>query len=202
MAFKKYNPHLIERLNELHIDQETPFQKKILSSFKSGANIYGIGSDGIGKTTSMIIGTLQKLNCEAFEDAPRALILVKDKQAALDLEAAFKIFTRRTDLRIYSAFEDPKIRNQIDSIYIGVDIVIATPKHISKIYFLNGINLSQLQLFIIDDAEFLSKTNVNTEIIRLTESIKKCQFLIYANQLDAKSEKFRDSFMRKSILIK
>ena len=202
MAFKKLNTHLNEALEGLGIEGPLPFQQKILSKIKGGLNVYGIANEGSGKTTALIISTLQKIKSEAFEDAPRALILVKDKEAALDLEEEFKPYIRGTDVRIHATYARPKIQDEIDAIYIGVDIVIATPKWISKLYFLNGINFNQLQLFIIEDAEFISKSTVSAEIIRLTDSIKKCQYIIYTKQMDAKLEKFRDSFMGKSILIK
>jgi len=202
MAFKKLNTHLNEALEGLGFEGALPFQQKILSKIKGGMNVYGFAPEGSGKTTAMIISTLQKLKSEAFEDAPRAVILVKDKDAALKLEEAFMPFIRRTSIRIFSAYEEHKVLNQINSIYEGVDIVIATPKRLSKIYFLNGINLSQLQLFMIEDAEFISKSVVSAEIIRMTDSIKKCQYVIYAKQMDPKLEKFRDSFMAKSQVIK
>ena len=201
MSFKKLNTPLNEALERLEIQEPLPIQTKLLPKIKGGANIYGIGPKGSGKTTALIISTLQKLKSEAFDDAPRALIIVKDKEAALELEENFKLFTRRTDLRIFSVFEEQKINNQIDSIYIGVDIVIATPKRLSKIYFLNGINLSQLLIFAVDDAEFLQKVNFNTELIRLSNSIKKCQYLIFADKMEAKLKKFNENFMSRSILI-
>ena len=201
MLFKKLPPELSEKIESLGISEALPFQEKIFQKIKSGANIYAIGPKGIGKTTSFIISVLNKLNYESFDDAPRAIILVKDKEAALALEEAFKVFTRGSDLRIYSAYEENRIEIQREAIYIGVDIVIATPKRLSKLYFQNGINLKLLQLFIIEDAEFLSKVNFTTEIIRLSESISKCQYLIYTTHMDRKLEVFKSNFMSNSIVV-
>ena len=60
----------------------------------------------------MILSVIQKLKGEAFEDAPRALIFVKDKQAALDLELEFKAFLKGTDLRVYCAYDEKSIDSQ------------------------------------------------------------------------------------------
>ena len=202
MPFKKLNPELLETINRIGINEPLPFQEKVLQKIKSGSNIYAIGPDGIGKTTAIIISTLNKLNYEAFDDAPRAIILVKDKEAALELEEAFKRFTRGSDLRIFAAYEELKIELQREAIYLGVDIVIATPKRLSKLYFQNGINLKLLLLFIIEDAEFLSKVNFTTEIIRLSESISKCQYLIFTSQMERKLEVFNTHFMSNSRVIR
>ncbi len=195
MSFKKIHPELKEALERLKITEPLPFQKNVLSKIKGGASIFGIAPKGSGKTTALVMSTLQKLNCAAFEDSPRALIFVKDKQAALDLEQEFNRFIFRMDLRVYCAYEEQNIEDQRDDIYDGVDIVIATPKRLSKIFYSNGINLGQLQLFIVEDAEFLIKPNLFSDVIRIPESLNKCQYLIFATKFDARMERMQDSFM-------
>lgn len=202
MAFKKLNTHLLEKLESVGFTDPLPFQKDIISKIKAGNNIYAIAPKDSGKTTSLIIGVLQKLNSEALDDAPRALIVVKNSEAVLNLEEAFKVFTRGTDLRVYGVNDERRIDIQRDEIYVGVDVVISTPKRLSKIYFQNGINLSQLKLFIIEDADFLKNGNYSTDLVRLSDSINKCQYLVFAENMDSKLENLKNSFMGNSIKIK
>lgn len=202
MPFKK----LIQSLKDIleHQGFETPlaFQKLILSKIKGGASLFCIAPKGSGKTTSIILSVIQKLKGKAFEDAPRALIFVKDKQAALDLELAFKAYLRGTDLRVYCAYDQKNIDIQRDEIYVGVDIVIATPKRLNKLYYLNGINLNKLQLFIIEDAEFLFSNNNLAEIARTPESIGKCQYLLFSTTFDKRFERWKETFMYNAQVIK
>ncbi len=195
MSFKKLHPDLLAAMDRIPVTAPTPFQKAILSKIKSGANIFGIAPDGSGKTTALIISTIHKLKASAFDDAPRALIFVKDKKAAQVLEAAFNKFTRGTDLRVYAAYDEYNIEFQKEDIYYGVDVVIATPKRLSKLYLINGINLGELQLLAIDDGVFLSKNNLHADIIRLSESITKCQYLIFADQYYPKFKRFENHYM-------
>ena len=180
MSFKKLIEPLKDILENKGFDEPLVFQKSILSKIKGGASLFCIAPKGAGKTTSIILSVVQKLKGEAFEDAPRALILVKDKQAALDLELEFNIFLRGMDLRVYCAYDEKNIDTQREEIYVGVDVVIATPKRLNKIFFLNGINLNKLQMFIIEDAEFLFRNNNLAEITRTPESIGKCQYLVFS----------------------
>ncbi|SDZ94581.1 DEAD/DEAH box helicase [Bizionia paragorgiae] len=202
MSFKKLNPEIKDALITNDIEAPTSFQKLFLPKIKSGIDIYGIGKKGVGKTTAMIIGTMQMLGSKAFEDAPRALILVEDKQAALDLQAAFLEFTSRTDLRIYTAYEEHDLEKQKEEIYYGQDIVIATPKRLNKLFFLNAINVTQLKLFIIEDAEFAIKAKYYNDVIRVPESLEKCQFLIFAEELYPKLQRLDDLFMFNAMTIK
>lgn len=202
MSFKKLIEPLRDTLDRKGFKEPLPFQKKILSKIKGGASIFAIAPEGSGKTTSIVISTIQKLKGEALEDAPRVLIFVKNKQAALDLELTFNTFKRGTDLRIYCAYDEKNIDDQRDEIYNGTDIVIATPKRLNKIFFLNGINLNKLQMCIVEDAEFLFKNSNLSQIARTPESIGKCQYLIFAEKFDTRFERWQETFMANSQIVK
>ena len=184
MPFKKLIEPLKDVIDRKGFEAPLPFQKKIISKIKGGAKIFGIGPDGCGKTTSLIISVVQKLKGQAFEDAPRALIFVKDKQAALNLAEAFREYTKQTDLRIYCVYDELNIDTQRSELYVGTDIVIATPKRLNRVFYMNGIDLNKLQLFIIEDAEFLFRNSNFGEATRITESLNRCQYLVFSTKYD------------------
>lgn len=202
MSFKKLIEPLRDILEHKGFIEPLAFQKQILPKIKSGASMYAIAPKGSGKTTSIVLSTIQKLKGKAFEDAPRVLIFVKDKQAALDLELEFNAFKRGTDLRVYCAYDEKSIDDQKDEIYFGTDIVIATPKRLNKIFYLNGINLNKLQMCIVEDAEFLLGNNSFAEVTRTPESIGKCQYLIFSETFDKRFKRWQDTFMYNSQIVK
>ncbi|AXT20287.1 DEAD/DEAH box helicase [Flavobacteriaceae bacterium AU392] len=195
MSFKKLIEPLKEAIHRNNFEAPLPFQKQILPKIKGGASVFAIAPDGSGKTTTLILSVIQKLKGKAFEDAPRALIFVKDKKAALELKQHFEIYTKGTDLRVYALYEEHNIDSQREEIYVGTDIVIATPKRLNKIFYLNGIHLGQLQLFIVEDAEFLFTTNTQGEVSRTPESINKCQYVVFSSTFDARFKRWQDTFM-------
>lgn len=201
MSFKKILPPIKEVMSNLGIENATPLQDKVIPKIKSGANVFCIAPEGSGKSTGLIISVLQKLENKAKGDNPRAIIFVKDKISALALEEEFKRWIKYTDLRVYSVVEEHHIYNQKDLIYIGTDIVIATPKRLNKLYFQNGINLNQLNLIAIEDANFLNGNNMLTDINRISESLNKLQHLVFATHFDIKLNRMKDLFMVNSIII-
>lgn len=201
MSFKKFHPLLKEALQAQDMEAPLPFQKAILPKLKGGMDVYGIAPEGSGKTTALILATVQKLKAEAFEDSPRALIMVKDKAAALHLKEQFEQFTNETDLRIYCAYDEHDVEKQKEEIYFGVDIIIVTPKRLNKLYFLNGIHLGQLQLFAMEDAEFLMRNNYQNDVLRVTDSLKKCQYVILAATMPPKLKSLQESIMSNSYII-
>ncbi len=202
LSFKKLIEPLKNTIEHLQFEGPLDFQKVSLPKIKSGVNVFGIGTEGSGKTTTLILSVVQKLKGKAFEDAPRALIIVKDKQEALALKDKFNVYTNQTDLRVYCAYEEHSIDTQRDEIYDGVDVIIATPKRLIKLFLLNGINLNQLKMFIVEDAEFARISNNFQDINRISESINKCQYIVFAKKFDEKIRRFQDVFMYNSQVVK
>ena len=118
------------------------------------------------------------------------------------MESEFKTYLKGTDLRIYCAYEEHNLELQREELYLGTDIVIATPKRLNKIFFLNGINLNKLEIFIVEDAEFLFRNNNFSEVSRTPESIVKCQYLVFSTIFDTRFERWQDSFMFNSQIVK
>jgi len=202
MSFKKLHPLLKESLENLGFETSNAFQKKALPALKGGADTYIIAPKGSGKTIALIISTIHKLKAAAFEDSPRAIIVVKDKNDALTLKDEFERFTKNTDLRLYALYDEYDIEKQKEEVYYGQDIVIATPARLSKLYFLNGIHLGEIQLFAIEDADYIGRNNTYNHILRLSESISKCQYVIIADEMNSKIKNYQNSFMSNAQIVK
>ena len=198
MPFKKLEPQLLENLAGHNFEEPTAFQQKIISKIKSGSNIYGIGPKGCGKSTALVIGAIQKCKAKPEGDNPRVLIFVKDRAAVEALKERFDPLTYHTGVRVVTINEEHNLEKQKDAIYLGSDIVIATTKRLSKLYFLNGINLGQLQMLVIEDASFLIRNNFHTDVSRISESLPKCQHLVFADKFDAKLQRLDNLFMANS----
>jgi superfamily II DNA/RNA helicase len=202
MSFKKLNPLLKESLENEGFETSNPYQKKALPILKGGSDAYMIAPKGSGKTTALIIAVIHKLKAEAFEDSPRAVIIVKDKIEAIALKDEFERFTNTTNLRVYAAYDEYDLEKQKEEIYYGQDIVIATPSRLSKLYFLNGIHLGEVQLFAIEDADYLGRKDAYNQVLRLSESVDKCQFIILADVMNSKIANYQNAFMSNAQVVK
>ena len=105
MPFKKLHSDIQEKLESLDIQTPTPFQSRSIPIIKSGVNTYCIAPKDSGKTSTMVWTTLQKLKCEADGNAPRAVILVENKERAMELYETFLAYTKYNSLRVYVGHE-------------------------------------------------------------------------------------------------
>lgn len=200
--FKKLHSDLIEKLEYLEMTVPTEFQIKSIPVIKSGANVYCTAPAGSGKTTTLILTTLQKLKCEAEGTAPRAIIVVENKEKADELHDAFLAYIKYNSLRVYVAHEKTHVDLQKSEIFEGVDILISTPESINKLFLLNGITTASLKLFCIDDAEFLVTRQSYATILSITQSISKCQFVLYMEKMPPKLRELEDYFMEFAKIVK
>lgn len=201
MPFKKLHSNIRESLERLEIITPTPFQTSSIPVIKSGANVFCTAPKGGGKTTTLILTTLHKLKCEAVGNAPRAVVLVENKERALELYNSFLTYTKYNSLRVYVGYEELHIDIQKSEIFEGIDILISTPKTINKLFLLNGVSTSQLKIFSIDDADFLLQKSEYSAIISITQSIQKCQYVLYSEKLHPKLKRFESYFMEHSKII-
>ncbi len=201
MPFKKLHSDIQEKLEYLEIITPTPFQSKSIPVIKSGTNVFCTAPKDSGKTTTLILTTLQKLKCEAVGNAPRAVVLVENKERAIELYDSFLAYTKHNSLRVYVGYEQLHVDVQKSEIFMGIDIFISTPKSMNKLFLLNGVNTAQLQLFSIDDAEFLVQKLAYTALMSITQSIKKCQYVIYSEKMHPKLKRFESFFMEHSKVV-
>ncbi len=198
MPFKKLHSHIKEELESLEITIPTPFQSASIPVIKSGANIFCTASENTGKTTTLILTTLQKLKCEEVGSAPRALVLVENRDCALALYDAFITYTRHSSLRVYACDDKLHIEMLTSEIFEGVDILIATPKTVCKLLLSEGLNITQLKIFNIDDADFLSAKSAYTDLLAITQGIHKCQYVVYSEKINPMLKRLETNFMQYS----
>jgi superfamily II DNA/RNA helicase len=196
MPFKKLYSEIKEKLEDFEINTPTPFQISSIPVIKSGANIFCTAPKGSGKTTAMILTTMQKLKCKEVGAAPRAVVLVESSERAMELYDAFLAYTRHTSLRLYGCDEKQHIELLKSEIFEGLDILICTPITMNKLLLLEGINTTQLKIFNIDDAEFLVDKKSYAALMAITQSIHKCQYVIYSEKLNPILNRFEDYFMQ------
>ena len=175
-------------------------QLKTMSRILGGQDIIGVGPEGSGKTTTYVLGVLMRLKY-GFEEAPRALILVPDKERIIELVERFELLNRNKTIRIVPLHPDGNMEAQINAVTDGADIVIATPDRARAVYLKLGLNLNKIIMFIVDDAAEIIKRGMQLPVAELARSIVKCQHLVFTEVVHDKLHLLIDQFMNQPALI-
>ncbi|HEX4888030.1 MAG TPA: DEAD/DEAH box helicase [Luteibaculaceae bacterium] len=195
MFYPKIQPEFQENLNRLNLNAANEFQLNVFKKMRSGADVVAIAEAGTGKTTGIITTLIHQLK-EAFEDAPRALIIVNNRAEVEFYLAQFAELGRHTDLRVKPAFEGKPWKDQMEEIYIGADVVVGTIGRIQEIYFKNGINLNKIKHLIIENAHNLTHQQV-PQIERLLLTLEKCQRTFVGQHITERIERIADEHLKK-----
>ena len=112
----------------------------------------------------------------------RCLILVPDSEIADYYLHLFNLLGKHTDLRVWTAYQGPKILEQKENIYFGADVVIATPKRLNELLNIEGFNSAAVQTLILDSADQLLKVGAISFTQRISDSIPKNKGLVFQSK--------------------
>lgn len=111
------------------------------------------------------------------------------------MKLLFEELAQNTDLRIFCEGDAGNLHDLRDKIYAGSDIVIATAKKLNELYSFSGINLNNLKMFIIDDAELIMRDQILSEINRLAPYIPKSQRIVFCERFTVQMDNFIEEYM-------
>lgn len=195
MSIEKLRTELIDILKDKEINQLNSFQLNIMEKLKAGKNILAEGPDGSGKTFSVFISLLQKID-EAGEGSPRAIVVCSDDEKAKKLFQMLEPYCRILDLTVDLAHEKGNMLQQRNDIFDGTEIIIGTPKRLYDLYIQNGYNVSQMKLFVMDDMLDIFRKGFKMQMSRITESLPKCQYLFLSHSFsDKRIEEYLEEFL-------
>jgi ATP-dependent RNA helicase RhlE len=187
-------PSLEEAIIEFGIETPNELQQNTFSTIKSGRDCLIISPENSGKTTLIVLSVIQQLE-KAYEQSPRALIMVTNRSKVEEMSHLFKFIGSNTDLRVYTVSESSDIDNDKNLISAGVDILIGTPKKLNTLLVSAGYDVNQLKMFVVDDFEQIIRDRHEPTVTRISTVIPKTQQLFFANNHTQKVEDLADKLL-------
>lgn len=194
MKLKKINEKLQRALVENGLVDANEMQQETFSTIKSGADCVIIAPEKSGKTTTLVINVIQRLE-KAFEESPRALIVVESKEKMLEMKQLFEKLGNYTDLRVYGVHDKGDIDFDKNQISLGIDVLIGTPNRLSDMFSSAGFDVNRLKMFIIEDTDDLLRLRFDTKLARISESMGKTQRIYFSENITERVDSFADRTM-------
>jgi superfamily II DNA/RNA helicase len=191
----KLNKQLIKSVTDAGFDNPKEIQLKTLNRIIGGQDIIAIGPEGCGKTTVLVLATLNRFKHSA-DGVPKALVLAPDQEKVFEILEQFDRLNRNKSIRIVSLHGGQTAEQQMDDLADGSDIVVATPDRARAIYLKLGLNLNKVDFFAVDDAQLIIKKGLQLPVVELANSIGKAQRLVFTEVMHAKLEKMIAPFMQ------
>jgi ATP-dependent RNA helicase RhlE len=145
---------LLRAVEEQGYSEATPIQQQAIPLVLDGRDILAGAQTGTGKTAGFTLPILQRLQLAGpAGDYPRVLILTPTRELAAQVDQSVRDYGRHLPFRSMTIFGGVSINPQKAKLRRGVDIVVATPGRLLDHLQQKTIDLSQVEILVLDEAD-------------------------------------------------
>ncbi|MGX9984822.1 DEAD/DEAH box helicase [Soonwooa purpurea] len=195
---------IVKSIHELGYTNPTPIQQKAIPEVLKGCDVLGCAQTGTGKTAAFAIPMLQNLSHSKYKNNKKikALILTPTRELAIQIEENFKEYGKRLPLKSLVIFGGVKQGAQEAAIRKGVDILIATPGRLLDFINQRIINLQDLEVFVLDEADRMLDMGFVHDVKRIIKLIpQKRQTLFFSATMPKEISALANSILQNPVKV-
>ena len=201
-------PELLRAVEEQGYTEPTPIQAQAIPLVLEGRDVMGGAQTGTGKTAGFTLPLLQRLARHANTSASparhpvRALILAPTRELAAQIEESVRTYGKHLDLRVTVVFGGINIDPQTEALRRGVEVLVATPGRLLDHVQQRAVNLSQVEIFVLDEADRMLDMGFIPDVKRIASLLPKVrQNLLFSATISAEIQTLADSFLHDPVLV-
>ncbi len=162
-------PNLIQALDRMKFYTPTPIQRQAIPVGIEGKDILGIAQTGTGKTAAFGIPMIQRL----AQSGGRGLVLVPTRELAIQVEEAIEKLGRSLNIKSIVLIGGSSMYNQIQMLRKNPKIIIATPGRLIDHLEQKNLNLTQVDILVLDEADRMFDMGFQPQIERILRYVPK-----------------------------
>ncbi len=160
---------------------------------------------GTGKTAGFTLPLLQRLVSNPRKTpsrCTRALVLAPTRELAAQVEESVRTYGKYTGLSSAVIFGGVGINPQIALLKKGIDIVVATPGRLLDLHSQNAIDLSAVEILVLDEADRMLDMGFIRDIRKVLALLPaKRQNLLFSATFSDDIKALADSLLKNPALI-
>jgi len=174
MSFTSFNlhPHLTARVKAIGYATPTPIQKQAIPPVLAGRDVMGLAQTGTGKTAAFVLPILNRL-LPGRRGRVRGLIVAPTRELAEQIHVAVGELGGSTHLKSCTLYGGVSLSPQIQNLRTGVDIVVACPGRLLDHLEQKTIDLSHLEVLVLDEADRMFDMGFLPAIRRLIKQLPR-----------------------------
>ena len=210
MSFASLNliPELLRAVEDQGYTEPSPIQAKAIPAILERRDIMGCAQTGTGKTAGFTLPLLQRLAPQASSSPSparhpvRALVLTPTRELAAQVEEAVRAYGKYLPLRTAVVYGGIDIKPQIKALHAGVEIVVATPGRLLDHLQQKSINLSRVEILVLDEADRMLDMGFMPDIKRILAVLPPTrQNLLFSATFSEEIKRLADQFMHSPTMI-
>jgi ATP-dependent RNA helicase RhlE len=195
-------PEVLKAVAEQGYEHPTLIQAQAIPVILSGRDVLGAAQTGTGKTAAFTLPILTKIAKHANTSASparhpiRVLILTPTRELADQVSESVTTYSKYMPLRSHVVFGGMDIKAQIPKLREGVEILVATPGRLLDHIQQKTVNLSQVEILILDEADRMLDMGFILDIRKIFElCTSRKQTLLFSATFAPEIKKLAEDFM-------
>jgi ATP-dependent RNA helicase RhlE len=202
------SPELLRAVAEQGYTEPTPIQQKAIPVVLAGQDVQAAAQTGTGKTAGFTLPILHRLQPMASSSPSparhpvRALVLTPTRELAAQVEESVKAYSKYVPLRSTVIYGGVAMPPQVKALMAGAEIVVATPGRLLDHVEQRTINLSQVQILVLDEADRMLDMGFIPDIRRIVSLLPKTrQNLLFSATFTEDIKKLAGGILNNPVLI-
>ena len=202
------NDNVLDALYDMRFDSCTPVQEKCIPEILSGNDVLGVAQTGTGKTAAYLLPVLSKLEDGGYPaDAINCVIMSPTRELAQQIDQAMQGFSYYlhgvSSVAVYGGNDGNRYDQELKSLRMGTDVVIATPGRLISHISLGNVDLSKVSFFILDEADRMLDMGFSEDIMTIAAKLPKtCQTIMFSATMPQKIEELAKTLLKNPVEIK
>ena len=169
-------PELAGAVTDAGYTTPSPIQEQSIPPLLKGRDLIGCAQTGTGKTAAFTLPILQYLlnnNKKLVSKKPRVLVLAPTRELAAQIGDSVAKYGKHTSISHTVIFGGVGQHPQVKTIRRGVDILVATPGRLIDLINQGHINLSAVEIFVLDEADRMLDMGFINDIKKVIAKLPK-----------------------------
>ena len=202
------NDNVLDALYDMRFDTCTPVQEKCIPEILEGHDVLGVAQTGTGKTAAYLLPVLSKLDDGGYpKDAINCVIMSPTRELAQQIDQAMQGFGYYlqdvSSVAVYGGNDGNRYDQELKSLRMGADVVIATPGRLITHISLGNVDLSKVNFFILDEADRMLDMGFSEDINTIASKLPKtCQTIMFSATMPEKIEELAKTLLKDPVEIK
>ena len=202
------NNSVLDALYDMRFEKCTPVQEKCIPEILNGNDVLGVAQTGTGKTAAYLLPILSKLDDENYpEKAINCLIMSPTRELAQQIDQAMQGFgyylNGVSSVAVYGGNDGNRYDQELKSLQLGADVVIATPGRLISHISLGNVDLSKVSFFILDEADRMLDMGFSDDILKIAKKLpQSCQTIMFSATMPDKIEELAKTLLKNPKVIK
>src|ERR1700759_1517126 len=206
-------PELLRAVADKGYDAPSPIQLQAIPAVLDGRDVLAGAQTGTGKTAAFVLPILQKLaglgagttpigGVNPDRRAPRALVLTPTRELAAQIAARANTFGKYAQVRTQVVFGGVNINPQISGLRNGCDLLIATPGRLLDLAQQGAVNLRNVQVLVLDEADRMLDMGFIRDIRRVIKLLPdRRQNLLFSATYSDDMRQLANSLLRDPVAV-